>query len=99
MWQFVQYAGQFQGFRSRVSRLPGWAKLLLVIAAAPGLLLLSLSIVAIVVSVFALLVLTVPVYRLITWLTGSRVETAEQTQTVMDPLPSGRRNIEVKIVE
>jgi hypothetical protein len=65
MFRFLQYYGHYQGFRSRVTQLPSWARLLLVIAAIPGALLLALSLMAFLVSLLALLLLTVPLYRLL----------------------------------
>ena len=70
MFRLLQYYGQYQGFRSRVTQLPAWARLLLVVAAVPGALLLALSLLAILVSLLALLLLTVPLYRLLSALFG-----------------------------
>ena len=113
MTQFINYYGPFQGFRGRVSGLPAWGRLLLVIAAIPGLALLALSILAFGVSLLALLLLTVPVYRLVSFLSGSNTPRREviqgeevDDQVVIDAppagvaaSPSGRRHVEVKIVD
>ena len=113
MTQFVNYYGRFQRVKGGVTGLPFLARLVLVIVALPGLLLLGLSIVAFVVSLFALLLLTVPVYRLLSALFLPRVE---QQQGAWDAQPfngaqggpefvnpvspsPGRRHVEVKIVE
>ncbi|MGB7159006.1 MAG: hypothetical protein WBD40_13130 [Tepidisphaeraceae bacterium] len=113
MIQFVNYYGRFQGMRGRVTTLPFIARLILVIVALPGLILLGLSIVAFVVSLLALLLLTVPVYRLLSalflpqvqpqqgaWVEPvlSAVEGPEFVSPV-SPGPTGRRHVEVKIVE
>src|SRR5688572_6450529 len=105
MIQFVNYYGRFQGMRGRVTGLPFFARLVLVIFALPGLLLLGLSIVAFIVSLFALLLLTVPVYRLLSALFLPRVEQQQGTWRAepefvnpVSPSP-GRRHVEVKIVE
>ena len=101
MLQYVQYYGKFESFRGRVQRLPGWARLILGILSIPGVLLLSLSILAVLVSIFALLLLTVPAYRLFSAvLVGrpARNEVAVQDEFVSSP-SSGRRHIDVKIVE
>ena len=112
MIQFVHYYGRFQGVKGRVTGLPFIARLILVILALPGLLLLGLSIVAFVVSLLALLLLTVPAYRLLSALFLPRVEQqqgawAEPFDGVQDgpefvspvsPAPP-RRHVEVKIVE
>ena len=114
MIQIVNYYGRFQGMKGRVTGLPFLARLVLVIAALPGLLLLGLSIVAFVVSLFALLLLTVPVYRLLSALFLPKVEQQQGAWDAAGPFdgarvgpefaspvsPSpGRRHVEVKIVE
>jgi hypothetical protein len=70
MFRFLQYYGQWQGFRGRVTQLPAWARLLLTLAAVPGIVLIALSILAFLVSLLALLLLTVPLYRFLTALCG-----------------------------
>ena len=105
MIQFVNYYGRFQGVRGKVTGLPFLARLILVILALPGLVLLGLSIVAFIVSLFALLLLTVPVYRLMSALFLPRVEQQQgawarepEFMSPVSPSP-GRRHVEVKIVE
>jgi hypothetical protein len=70
MLRLLQYYGQFQGFRGRVVQLPAWARFLLLIAAVPGALLMALSILAFVVSLATLLLLTVPLYRVLSAVFG-----------------------------
>ena len=72
MFRLLQYYGQWQGFRGRVTQLPAWARLLLTLAAIPGIVLIALSILAFLVSLLALLLLTVPLYRVLTALCGVR---------------------------
>jgi hypothetical protein len=60
--------------------LPAWCRAILFIAALPGALLLALSILAAIVSILALLLLTVPLYRVFQALFGQAPE-VEQTQT------------------
>jgi hypothetical protein len=71
MWKLLQYYGKYQNARGVLGGMPFWARLLLLIAAAPGLTLIALSIAALCVSILALLLLTVPVYRLLKLLTGA----------------------------
>ena len=71
MTRFVQYTSRFEGVRSSLSGLPGWARGVVLLAALPGLILLSLSILALLVSISALLLLAVPAYRLMQWVTGT----------------------------
>lgn len=101
MLRFLQYYGRFQGFRGNVSGLPGWAKFILLVAAVPGIVLMGLSILAFLVSLLALLVLTVPVYRVLTVLLGGGQVGCDRTQAEMADVPPspGRRHIDVTIVE
>jgi hypothetical protein len=105
MTQFVNYYGRFQRVKGGVTGLPFLARLILVIVALPGLILLGLSIVAFVVSLLALLLLTVPVYRLLSALFLPRVEQQQgawaepEFMSPVSPGPTGRRHVEVKIVE
>jgi hypothetical protein len=114
MIQFLNYYGRFQGMRGRVTTLPFVARLILVIVALPGLILLGLSIIAFVVSLLALLLLTVPVYRLLSALFLPQVQPQQGAWDAAGPFggaqdmpefvspvsPSpGRRHVEVKIVE
>lgn len=71
MTRFVEYTSRFQGVRSHLTGLPGWARGIVLLAALPGLVLLSLSILAVLVSIAALLLLAVPAYRLMQWVTGT----------------------------
>ena len=68
---FVEYTSRFQGVRSNLTGLPSWARAVVLLAALPGLLLVSLSILAFLVSIAALLLLAVPAYRLMQWVTGT----------------------------
>ena len=105
MTQFVNYYGRFQRVKGGVTGLPFLARLLLVIVALPGLILLGLSIVAFVVSLLALLLLTVPVYRLLSALFLPQVQPQQgawgepEFASPVSPGPTGRRHVEVKIVE
>jgi hypothetical protein len=55
-----------------MGQLPAWARLILLAAAIPGSLLLALSILAFLVSLLALLLLTVPLYRFLARICGVR---------------------------
>ncbi|CAN5386598.1 hypothetical protein BH10PLA1_BH10PLA1_22350 [soil metagenome] len=101
MMQFIHYYGRFQDVKGRFGGLPGWAKWPIAIAAIPGVILALLSIAAFLVSILALLLLTVPTYRLMQLLTGTGVrnENANAEEVVMQQPSSGRRHIDVKIVD
>ena len=73
MFEYTRYYGQFRDFRGNLGGLPPWARSIVGLAAIPGLVLLGLSILAIVVSLAALLLLTVPVYSLLRRLTAGSV--------------------------
>ncbi len=103
MIQILQYYGRYRGFRDRFGGLPSWARGVLFVFAIPGIVLLLLSILAFAVSLLALLILTVPVYRLLAGLTGSARDRSpddsmpQQPATVVSESP--RRHVEVKIIE
>lgn len=71
MQRIFQYYGRYQSLRGGFSSFPGWAKLLVLLAAIPGIILLVLSILAAVVSIAVLSLLTVPVYKLVSWVAGT----------------------------
>jgi hypothetical protein len=96
MLQILQYYARYHSFRSRVSRFPSWARLILLIFALPGILAAALSILALIVSILALLLLTSPVYRLLAWLSGSG---APRMEPVDEQPPPARRHVDVTIIE
>ena len=96
MTQFFQYYGKVQGVRGNLMGLPQWARAIVFVFAMPGIVLLSLSILAVVVSVVALLLLTVPVYVVLKNLTR-RPEPMEWSGPPADAAP--RRHVDVKIIE
>ena len=110
MIRVFEYYGRAQGVGGRLMGFPLWGRLLIVLAALPGLILLGLSILVFSVSLLALLLLTAPVYRLVRALTPGpvvpQVQPAEASVQhdviegeVVSPDPAMRRPIEVKIVE
>lgn len=100
MLQFLQYYGRFQEFRGRAGGMPGWARFLLLLAAMPGILLGALSAMLLLVSILTLLLLAVPVYRLLSVLTGGGVAGPSRPMSVDDVPPSpGRRHVDVTIIE
>jgi hypothetical protein len=107
MQQVFRYYGQYQGFRGRFGGLPSWARAILFVLALPGLALLALSIVAGIVSILALLLLTVPAYRLLSAVTSGRPVASpdeQQPETFVPEPPAplsspGRRHVDVKIID
>lgn len=79
MFKFLEYFGRAQALRGRLGRWPGWARGLMLVAAVPGAVLLVLSIVAVVVSLAVLLLLTVPLYRMLSGLLDQSVRRGTET--------------------
>ena len=109
MLRFLQYYGRFQGVRGNLTGMPPWARAIVAIFAIPGLVLIGLSLIALVVSILALLLLTVPVYRLLSAVVSPRRvsdSTANQTPDFVSAeqasggYASGpRRHVDVKIID
>jgi hypothetical protein len=97
MIRIDHYVGQFQGLRGQLGGLPKWARMIVAIAAIPGMILLLLSMLAFAVSVLALLLLTVPVYAALRRLLvgGSPVQTERMR---LDPSPGAKR-VQATVVE
>ena len=70
MFQFFHYANKYNDFRGRLTSIPSWGKFLVFLAALPGILLILLSLLALGVSILALFLLTVPVYRIVRAISG-----------------------------
>src|ERR1051326_8097707 len=106
MFKLFEYYGRYQNLRGSVGQWPGWARFILALFAMPGIVLLGLSILALLVSLAALLLLTVPVYRLLSAVCCGRVAAEESDQPFEQPVvensvPSAqpRRHIDVTIIE
>jgi hypothetical protein len=93
MIEFTQYVGRVQGFRGQLSGLPQWARVIVGIFAVPGVVLAALSLLGFLVSILALLLLTVPVYALLKRLT--------QPATIPTNVPDspGVKRVESTVVE
>jgi apolipoprotein N-acyltransferase len=98
MTQVFEYAGRLNGFRGNLMGLPAWARFILFLVALPGIVVLSLSIAAVLCSLAALLLVTVPVYRMLRMLTHRPQPNSGWDQTVSVETP-GRRHVDVRIVE
>jgi len=90
--QFLEYYGRWQGFKGKASQLPSWARFILLVVALPGVVLIALSILAFLVSLLALLLLTVPLYRLLCAVCGVKAESAGM-QSGFGPLPEGMETV------
>ena len=85
MSRVVRYYARFDDVRSDLTGLPPWARAVFVAVALPGIALLALSIVAVIASVVALLLLTIPVYAVLRALTGGT--RANESSLVESPSP------------
>ena len=94
--------------RGQVLGLPGWARGLIFIAALPGIALIALSVLVLLVSILALLLLTVPLYRVLQALVGTpaaggrqAVESSSSSFGFPEELTAspGRKKVDVTIIE
>ena len=102
MIEFNQYVGQFNGFRGRLTGLPQWARAIVAIFAVPGILLAGLSLLGFLVSILALLILTVPVYLFLKRLTDglqNRAPIPGRVEPVVSVESPGVKRVESTIVE
>ena len=101
MFRVVEYSNRFQGFRTGFGGLPSWARGVVFLAALPGLILIALSILAFLVSLAALLLLTVPLYRLLRAVTGAGRERQRDGITVVEEVDDGapRKRVDATVVE
>jgi hypothetical protein len=79
MGPFIQYVGRWQRVQGNLSGLKPWARYVVVIFALPGIALTVLSIAALGVSILALLLLTLPVYRIMLAVAGQKTGSAGTT--------------------
>jgi hypothetical protein len=99
MQQLFEYYGRFQGLRGNLVGLPGWARLILFVLALPGIVALALSIAAVLCSLAALFLLTVPAYRLLRVLTDRPAASSSPFQPTVAVDSPGRRHVDVRIIE
>ena len=104
----LRYYAQFQTARGGWAALPPWARTVVLLCGVPGAVCVALSILLLGVSILALLLLTVPAYRLLQALTGTRpvaagVEpVANPFATLFGGIPGGspgRRQVDARVVD
>lgn len=101
MWGMISFASfsKLHGLRGGVAELPGWARMVLAIFALPAAALVLLSVLALLVSIAALLLLTVPVYRLLQSVCFSRAPSQDASlETDLADSP-GCRQVNVKVID
>jgi hypothetical protein len=104
MPQWIHYVGRYQDVTGRYRGLPSWGRLVVFVAAIPGIALGILSLVALAISIAALLVLAAPAYRLVALISGSTGGGFGGGMTVASAEPSesesfGRRQVDAKVIE
>ena len=99
MFQVFQQVGRFQSFRGDFGGLPAWARLIVFIAALPGIALGVLSVVLFMVTILVLLLLTAPVYRFLRLVCLSGQDEQQVSVTVVRPDSPGSRQVDVKVIE
>ena len=100
--EFQNAYGRWSSARSGFSTLPPLARMILFVLALPGIALAALSLVLFIVSILALLLLTVPAYRVLSAVFGGGAPAgpSESGESLFDPEPSpGRKQVEVRVVE
>jgi hypothetical protein len=78
--KIFEYYSRYESARGSFRRLPGWARLILMVFALPGIVALGLSLLAAGVSILALLLLTLPVLRVLNWVTGTPATVPEDEE-------------------
>lgn len=103
---FSSAYGRFSSVRGGLGGLPAPARFLIGIAALPGIALAALSLLLFLVSILALLLLTVPVYRILQVVFGGArgasvaMSGGEAFDVTADDGPSpGRKQVDVRVVE
>jgi len=102
MPRVFEYYTRFGEARAGFGGLPAWARFLLTLAALPGLVLAGLSVLAFVVSLAALLLLTLPLYGLLKVITGQRQRESSEAGIVGstgDSDSPGRKRVEATVIE
>lgn len=105
MMRVLHYYSRFDQARGGFGSLPRWARYILGILAIPGIALIFLSFIMLGISILALLLVTLPAYRLLKAIAPGRGETVERDDMIEATIVSHdepiapRRPIEVKILE
>jgi hypothetical protein len=106
----ARYFAQFRTVGGRWGSLPAFPRFIVSIFALPGIVLLLLSILLGIVSIFVLLLLTVPVYRLLAGVFGVTAPTPPQANAdLMNPFfgslfgqpgdSPGRRQVQATVTD
>ena len=103
MFRVVEYSNRFQDVRSGFGGLPSWARGVVFLAALPGVILIALSILAVLVSLLALLLLAVPAYRLMKALAARGEPELTPGGVIVEQGPDygspGRKRVDATIID
>jgi hypothetical protein len=108
MARFSYYVSSPEGFRAArsdlltsVTGLPAWGRFIVLLLAIPGVVLIALSLLALMASIAALLLLTMPAYavlrRLSEWLRGTRRD-EQVPQTHVPVVERPARRVEATVI-
>jgi len=95
----VQFYSRGQNAWGQITGLPAWARWIISVLAIPGILLAALSIVALGISILALLLLTVPAYWLLSRLTGSTGIAGGPADVGFPEMQLPRKPVDAKVVD
>src|SRR3954451_8851464 len=103
------YYRNYQSLRGDFGGLPPWARMLVGIAALPGIALILLSLLALGVSILALLLLTVPLYGLLKAIAGGPSAAGRRQEGSVEvfgadlfggnPGTPGRKRVDARVVD
>jgi hypothetical protein len=99
MSRVVRYYARFRDVQGDLNGLPAWARGIFIVIALPGIILVGLSIVALVVSVAALLFLAVPAYAFLRSVTGANRMRESGLMAGADPWRNEAKHVDVKVRE
>ncbi len=98
---YASMPGGFRDFRgsalTALTGLPAWGRLIVMLLALPGIVLIALSLVMLAASVAALLILTLPAYTLLRRLLDGRPQASTGTSPAPSPLQRPARRVEATV--
>jgi hypothetical protein len=97
MSRVVRYYARFRDVQGDLNGLPAWARIVFIAIALPGIVLVGLSIVALFVSVVALLFLAVPAYALLRSLTRTNGNQQSGLVESVDPWRPEAKHVDATV--
>lgn len=90
--------GASGAWKARVSGFPRWGLPVILLASIPGLAIALLSIVLLVASLLALLLLTLPAYKVVVWINGFGRRSPEIPAAAVVTRP-GSKPVDVRVID